>query len=185
MDGHGLFAWIVIGIIASFITGKLMRGSGFGFIMDMVVGLIGAVVGGFLATHLGIAGPGAQDRIMKHPHRNRRRGGAHPAPARSSPQAVSSSYNPGFDIGDRFEIGAGHACLNPCRGSVSRFLRSMRRHRLSFIAKCQALAAKIAQRTSSRRAPATRLIQFPPQQLPSPVEGTSHALRHRPRKHLP
>jgi uncharacterized membrane protein YeaQ/YmgE (transglycosylase-associated protein family) len=55
-SGHGLIAWIVIGVIAGWLTGKLMRGSGLGFLMDMVVGLIGAVVGGFLSSHLGIGG---------------------------------------------------------------------------------------------------------------------------------
>ena len=62
--GHGIFAWIIIGVIAGWITGKLMKGSGFGFFMDMVVGLIGAVVGGFLSTHLGFAGPGQQGLLM-------------------------------------------------------------------------------------------------------------------------
>lgn len=51
--GHGPIAWIIIGVIAGWITGKLMKGSGFGFIMDMVVGLIGALVGGFISSHLG------------------------------------------------------------------------------------------------------------------------------------
>jgi len=64
MDGHGLIAWILIGVVAGFITGKLMKGSGFGFFMDMVVGLVGAVVGGFLATRLGLAGPGQQGLLM-------------------------------------------------------------------------------------------------------------------------
>ena len=64
MDGHGIIAWIVIGIIAGFITGKLMQGSGYGMFMDMVIGLIGAVVGGFLATHLGLAGPGQSGMLM-------------------------------------------------------------------------------------------------------------------------
>lgn len=62
--GHGIFAWIVIGVIAGWITGKLMKGSGFGFFMDMIVGLVGAVIGGFLATHLGMAGPGQQGLMM-------------------------------------------------------------------------------------------------------------------------
>ena len=35
-----------------FITGKLMKGSGFGVLMDMVVGLIGALIGGFIMVHL-------------------------------------------------------------------------------------------------------------------------------------
>lgn len=55
-SGHGLIAWIVIGVIAGWLTGKLMKGSGFGFLADMVIGLIGAVVGGFLSSHLGFGG---------------------------------------------------------------------------------------------------------------------------------
>ena len=64
MDGHGIIAWVIIGIIAGFITGKLMQGSGYGMFMDMVIGLVGAVVGGFLATHLGLAGPGQSGMLM-------------------------------------------------------------------------------------------------------------------------
>jgi uncharacterized membrane protein YeaQ/YmgE (transglycosylase-associated protein family) len=56
--GHGILAWIIIGVIAGWITGKLMKGSGFGFFMDMIVGLVGALIGGFIATHVGIAPPG-------------------------------------------------------------------------------------------------------------------------------
>jgi uncharacterized membrane protein YeaQ/YmgE (transglycosylase-associated protein family) len=62
--GHGVIAWIIIGVIAGWITGKLMKGSGFGFIMDMVVGLIGALVGGFLSTHLGFGGVGQHGLIV-------------------------------------------------------------------------------------------------------------------------
>ncbi len=61
--GHGLIAWIVIGVIAGWITGKLMKGSGFGFLMDMVVGLIGAVIGGFIAGSLGLGGVGQHGLI--------------------------------------------------------------------------------------------------------------------------
>ena len=56
--GHGIIAWIIIGIIAGWITGKLMKGSGFGALMDMVVGLIGALIGGFISSHLGFGGAG-------------------------------------------------------------------------------------------------------------------------------
>jgi uncharacterized membrane protein YeaQ/YmgE (transglycosylase-associated protein family) len=62
--GHGIIAWIFIGIVAGWITGKLMKGSGFGFFMDMVVGLIGAVIGGFLSTKIGLAGVGQQGLIV-------------------------------------------------------------------------------------------------------------------------
>ena len=54
--GHGILAWIIIGVLAGWITGKLMKGSGFGFIMDMIVGLIGALIGGFIASKLGFGG---------------------------------------------------------------------------------------------------------------------------------
>lgn len=61
--GHGLIAWIFIGIVAGWLTGKLMRGAGFGVLMDMVVGLVGALVGGFLSSHLGFGGVGQHGLI--------------------------------------------------------------------------------------------------------------------------
>jgi uncharacterized membrane protein YeaQ/YmgE (transglycosylase-associated protein family) len=62
--GHGLIAWVIIGVLAGWLTGKLMKGSGFGFFMDMIVGLIGALVGGFLSSHLGLGGVGDHGLIM-------------------------------------------------------------------------------------------------------------------------
>ena len=56
--GHGLIAWIIIGVVAGWITGKLMKGSGYGFFMDMIVGLVGALVGGFVSSSLGFGGVG-------------------------------------------------------------------------------------------------------------------------------
>ncbi|MGI4758550.1 MAG: GlsB/YeaQ/YmgE family stress response membrane protein [Janthinobacterium lividum] len=50
--------WIIVGLIAGFITGKIMKGSGFGAFMDIVIGIIGAVVGGFIMRTLGFAGQG-------------------------------------------------------------------------------------------------------------------------------
>lgn len=50
--------WIIVGLIAGFITGKLMQGTGFGPIMDIVIGIIGAVVGGFIMRSLGFADQG-------------------------------------------------------------------------------------------------------------------------------
>ena len=62
--GHGLIAWIIIGVVAGWLTGKLMKGAGFGFFMDMVVGLVGALVGGFLSSHLGFGGIGSHGLIV-------------------------------------------------------------------------------------------------------------------------
>ena len=48
----GLIAWIVVGLIAGWLAGQVMRGGGYGVIGDMVLGIIGALVGGFLARAL-------------------------------------------------------------------------------------------------------------------------------------
>lgn len=61
--GHGIIAWIIIGVLAGWITGKLMKGSGFGFIMDMVVGLIGALIGGWVSSALGFGSTGQHGMI--------------------------------------------------------------------------------------------------------------------------
>ena len=45
---------IIIGLIAGWIAGKLMRGRGYGIIADIVLGLIGAIIGNWIFTRLGI-----------------------------------------------------------------------------------------------------------------------------------
>jgi uncharacterized membrane protein YeaQ/YmgE (transglycosylase-associated protein family) len=52
---HGLIFWLIIGGVAGWLAGTLVRGGGFGLIADIVIGVIGAVVGGWLAGVLGIA----------------------------------------------------------------------------------------------------------------------------------
>ena len=49
-----LLGWIVIGIVAGWLTGRLMRGAGYGILMDLILGLVGAVLGGWLFGLLGI-----------------------------------------------------------------------------------------------------------------------------------
>jgi uncharacterized membrane protein YeaQ/YmgE (transglycosylase-associated protein family) len=50
------FVWfILIGLIAGWLAGQLMRGGGFGVIGDIVVGVVGAVLGGFLFGALGLS----------------------------------------------------------------------------------------------------------------------------------
>ncbi|HYL60820.1 MAG TPA: GlsB/YeaQ/YmgE family stress response membrane protein [Candidatus Acidoferrales bacterium] len=48
---------IVIGILAGWLAGKLMRGAGFGLIGDLVLGLVGGVVGGWMFGALNVPGP--------------------------------------------------------------------------------------------------------------------------------
>ncbi len=44
----GLIAWLVVGLIAGWLAGRVMKGSGYGIVLDIVLGLVGAVIGGFL-----------------------------------------------------------------------------------------------------------------------------------------
>ena len=54
----GILAWIVVGLIAGFLASRVMRGGGYGLIGDIIVGVVGALIGGFLATQfLGMANP--------------------------------------------------------------------------------------------------------------------------------
>ena len=45
----GLLSWIVVGLIAGWLAGKVMKGSGFGLLGDIIVGVVGALVGGWLS----------------------------------------------------------------------------------------------------------------------------------------
>ena len=55
---RGILAWLFLGLVAGWLAGKLARGRGFGCIGDIVLGLIGSVVGGWVFTKLGIFGGG-------------------------------------------------------------------------------------------------------------------------------
>jgi uncharacterized membrane protein YeaQ/YmgE (transglycosylase-associated protein family) len=49
-------AWIVLGLVAGFVASKIVNKSGEGFILDIVLGVVGAVVGGYLFQTFGMAG---------------------------------------------------------------------------------------------------------------------------------
>lgn len=51
-----VLAWIIIGLIAGWLAGEVMRGHGFGLLGNIVVGILGAVLGGWLFSLLGIDG---------------------------------------------------------------------------------------------------------------------------------
>lgn len=48
----GLLSWILVGLIAGWLAGLIMKGGGYGVIGDIILGIIGAIVGGFLAGAL-------------------------------------------------------------------------------------------------------------------------------------
>lgn len=49
LEPGGFFSWILAGLIGGWLAGKMMRGSGYGIFGDIALGLVGALVGGFVA----------------------------------------------------------------------------------------------------------------------------------------
>jgi len=59
MDSLRSVIWfLLIGGIAGFLAGKIMRGHGYGVVGDILLGIFGAVIGGFLFALLGLASVG-------------------------------------------------------------------------------------------------------------------------------
>jgi uncharacterized membrane protein YeaQ/YmgE (transglycosylase-associated protein family) len=54
----GFWGWIVIGLIAGWLAGKISRGRGFGCITDIILGIVGSFIGGWVFMKLGIFGGG-------------------------------------------------------------------------------------------------------------------------------
>ena len=50
--------WIIVGIIAGWAAGKIMKGSGYGVVWDLVLGIVGAMVGGWLVSLVGLSPQG-------------------------------------------------------------------------------------------------------------------------------
>jgi len=55
---HGIIWWIIVGLIAGWAAGKIMKGSGYGALMDIVIGIVGAVIGGWIMSMVGFGGGG-------------------------------------------------------------------------------------------------------------------------------
>jgi uncharacterized membrane protein YeaQ/YmgE (transglycosylase-associated protein family) len=55
---RSVLAWILIGLVAGWLAGKVSRGRGFGCIANILLGLVGAVLGGWIFTKLNITGVG-------------------------------------------------------------------------------------------------------------------------------
>ncbi len=55
---HGFWGWIIIGLVAGWLAGKIARGRGFGCITDIILGIVGSFIGGWVFVKLGIFGGG-------------------------------------------------------------------------------------------------------------------------------
>ena len=72
MGPQSIIVWLIVGAIAGWLAGMVVKGGGFGLIGDIVVGIIGAVIAGYLLPALGIhLGVGI---VASHYRRLHRRG---------------------------------------------------------------------------------------------------------------
>ena len=53
MEVHGIIVWLIVGAIAGWLAGMVVKGGGFGLIGDIIVGIIGALIAGWLLPQLG------------------------------------------------------------------------------------------------------------------------------------
>ncbi len=61
---EGLLLLIFIGLVAGWLAGVLVKGGGFGVLGDIVVGILGAVIGGYLFGVVGVGGSGLLGQIL-------------------------------------------------------------------------------------------------------------------------
>ena len=59
----GIFFSLLLGCLAGFCAGKLMKGGGFGLVMNLVLGLFGGALGGWLFSLLGISWGGVLGQL--------------------------------------------------------------------------------------------------------------------------
>lgn len=64
MESTSLIMFLVIGAVAGWLAGLLMKGRGFGLVGNIIVGIVGAFIGGFLANVVGIAATGIIGSIL-------------------------------------------------------------------------------------------------------------------------
>ena len=64
MTVSALIWFLLIGLIAGWLAGKVMRGGGYGLVGDMIVGVIGAFIGGWLFSLIGISAGGLIGSII-------------------------------------------------------------------------------------------------------------------------
>ncbi len=50
----GLIYWLVVGLIAGWLAGVVMKGGGYGMVADIVIGILGGILGGWIFSALGI-----------------------------------------------------------------------------------------------------------------------------------
>jgi uncharacterized membrane protein YeaQ/YmgE (transglycosylase-associated protein family) len=65
MSGESILVILIVGLVAGWLAGKIVRGTGFGLIADLCIGIVGALIGGWLLPRLGVhLGGGIVDAII-------------------------------------------------------------------------------------------------------------------------
>jgi uncharacterized membrane protein YeaQ/YmgE (transglycosylase-associated protein family) len=54
MAGGGILWWIIVGLIAGWLAGQVMKGGGYGVLADIVLGILGGILGGWIFGQMGI-----------------------------------------------------------------------------------------------------------------------------------
>ena len=87
MEGQSLIVFLIIGLIAGWLAGQIMKGSGFGIIGDLIVGVIGAFIGRLALGRASSAGSRAvvADRDRQRHHRR-----LHPALPATADQTLTA-----------------------------------------------------------------------------------------------
>src|SRR5947207_1479737 len=64
LEERHMLVGIIVGIIAGFLAGQFMNGSGYGIVMDLLLGLVGGIVGSFVLGLVGIGASGIIGRVL-------------------------------------------------------------------------------------------------------------------------
>ena len=64
MDPQGIIIWLVIGAVAGWLAGQIVKGGGFGLVGDIIVGIIGSVIGGWIFGSYVVGVPGILGAII-------------------------------------------------------------------------------------------------------------------------
>ena len=88
MSSESLIVIVLVGVIAAWLAGQIVRGTGYGIINDLVIGVIGAFIGGWLLPRLGIyLGSGIIAAIIDADGRGDCAAGSSPVGSRRRPLA--------------------------------------------------------------------------------------------------
>jgi uncharacterized membrane protein YeaQ/YmgE (transglycosylase-associated protein family) len=64
MAAGGILWWIIVGLIAGWLAGRVMKGGGYGVLADIVLGILGGILGGWLFGMMGISAGGTIGSIV-------------------------------------------------------------------------------------------------------------------------